>query len=1313
MKINKALAIVISLSVVLISSAVGLSTFRDNDNEKFFKELTVIYQQYDNNINRDEIEKNEFAINRLIVSNYDGRSYGEIDRAYDKENSFAVLQFDSPKSTENAYNQMQADGYIVDADGFASVDSYEAGELHPIGSQTVGTKQFIQSYGMARDDVLVAVIDTGVMLDHPDLQDRFYNSGYDFTSDACDNAYYDTGFETESYLHSTFISGIIANNTMDNVKIVPYKIVPFGASEGEVSAILAAINHAVDLGVDVINISVSSYSSRNVYESVINNAVNNGVCVCASAGNRGSKIEGYPAIFSQTITVGALNKSCTAVASYSSYGPQLDFTAPGSRIYSTIPTENGAAGYGEYSGTSFSSPYIASACANIKTMNSEFSKQEVYDILCDFSVDFGEEGRDDYYGNGVPNLSNMIYTDNSSYSLKLPQGELNVFGAKDYTLETQPWRLFANRIEKVTVDDCVNEIGNYCFYGMERADFSLPNINCVGSYAFYGCKKLPDFLFTCDVERIGNSAFGNISESFSIYGYRNTPAESYSLKENINFVSIGCNHNYKIEIIDPEGENEGYTIYTCLVCGDEYIGEYIEPVVVDFGKCGENVSYSLYNTGRLILSGSGEMYSYIDEKSPFEHIKGQIRNVYITEEVSSISPFAFACCSFIESFNSKNDLVKIINGSVYSGDEKALLYAFGEYEMPSSVESINAGAFINSNVSLNDNFVVENDLVYNKNGELVMALPSYSEEVLTVENDIKINDYAFILTEYPNVLRSYSNSLLLGDYSVGYSYDGELVKNNFSFYGYDNTTAYKYALDNGFKANPLNAGECGDNLSWRFNMDTAELCISGTGDMYSYKNTTIPWSDYMNDITSIVIGDEVGSLSVYSFFSANNVKSITVPLSLSVVESQTVWYGCQNVEEVILTGGTGVMPNYGSALRSRLYTYSPWYPSRDNLKSISISKDVKQIGKYAFRECKALKTLTLNDCDMILDGAFYDASNLENITILSKSTLIADNAFDKTAESFTVSAYSDSTVKDFALQNGIAFESIGCEHSRGFSLIGERASCCYDSQVEYRCCDCDYLSYSEFITAQGNGHFVKAIVTTLKGEYISNADVYIDGVLSAKTNNYGRFVAEEIKCEETHFVEIIKDGLCVASGYVETNSSNRSGELSVRFGDYVKDNVVNAKDYAYALKNNFEDKLILDYGKFDKANTVDISRAYSVQYAPDILNVYNEQSPDVEYRRSFYAETNFNRDYRVTQCGFIYGKDMEDDFIVLENVGKYNSNGYQLKISSVTEMYNPTFRMDYGSSSKTGKVSARFFIKYTNGVKDYLVYSDVTSYIYE
>ena len=114
-----------------------------------------------------------------------------------------------------------------------------------------------------------------------------------------------------------------------------------------------------------------------------------------------------------------------------------------------------------------------------------------------------------------------------------------------------------------------------------------------------------------------------------------------------------------------------------------------------------------------------------------------------------------------------------------------------------------------------------------------------------------------------------------------------------------------------------------------------------------------------------------------------------------------------------------------------------------------------------------------------------------------------------------------------------------------------------------------------------------------------------------------------------------------------------------------------------------------------------------------VSSAVDEKNADAPHRRDFYAELYYGREYIIEECGFIYGKNMPDDVFTYENIGYKNPQGLQLKNYVFGDNNMRIKVLTYGSSTKDGYISARFYIKYSNGVKSYITYSDITKYDYE
>lgn len=247
-------------------------------------------------------------------------------------------------------------------------------------------------------NVVVAIIDSGCQLQHPDLKDN-YVEGF--------NAINKNRDPIDENGHGTHVAGTVAaqNNRFGVVGVAPdTKIMPikvFDASgRGSNNYIADAIFWATKSGADIICMSLGSqYPSANI-EKAIRYALDHGVVSFCAAGNSGENSDIlYPAKYELTVSTGAIdiNKNRTM---FSCSGKELDFLAPGADILSTM--NNG--GYAIMSGTSMANPYVV-GCASLLL---SYAKQRGIKL----------KTADDYINSLKPyttKLSHIKYANNKSY----------------------------------------------------------------------------------------------------------------------------------------------------------------------------------------------------------------------------------------------------------------------------------------------------------------------------------------------------------------------------------------------------------------------------------------------------------------------------------------------------------------------------------------------------------------------------------------------------------------------------------------------------------------------------------------------------------------------------------------------------------------------------------------------------------------------------------------------------------------------------------------------------------------------------------
>lgn len=240
--------------------------------------------------------------------------------------------------------------------------------------------------------VNVAVMDTGIDMNHPDLN---VTGGVNIIN-AVKSPDDDNG-------HGTHVAGIVAaqDNSIGTVGVAPnvnlYAIkVLDRKGSGYTSNVIAGIEWAIENDIKIINMSLGSDYKSDSLEVAIGSAAGAGIIVIAAAGNDSSAVD-YPAAFDNTIAVSATDQA-DELANFSSRGPQVDVAAPGVSIYSTY--KNGE--YRTFNGTSMATPHVAGVIAlmveNEPALDINGIKADKLQAAC---TDIGKAGKDENFGYGL------------------------------------------------------------------------------------------------------------------------------------------------------------------------------------------------------------------------------------------------------------------------------------------------------------------------------------------------------------------------------------------------------------------------------------------------------------------------------------------------------------------------------------------------------------------------------------------------------------------------------------------------------------------------------------------------------------------------------------------------------------------------------------------------------------------------------------------------------------------------------------------------------------------------------------------------
>jgi len=301
-------------------------------------------------------------------------------------------------------------------------------------------------------EVVVAVIDTGILSRHPDMAGQLV-SGYDFIADpqtAGDGNGIDPNPEDEgdgggavnSSFHGTHVSGTIAaasNNGIGvagvawNARIMPVRVL--GVDGGTSYDVDQGIRYAAGLSndsgtvpskrADIINLSLGGGGFSQAEQNTINQARNAGVTIVAAAGNEGSITPSYPAAYAGVISVSAVDSQRRAPP-YSNFGSTIDVAAPGGDngvdlngdgypdgVLSATGSDSGFEldfVYSFFTGTSMASPHVAGVIALMKSVNPALTPGDIDALLVlgELSDDLGAPGRDDRFGHGLINAQRAV-----------------------------------------------------------------------------------------------------------------------------------------------------------------------------------------------------------------------------------------------------------------------------------------------------------------------------------------------------------------------------------------------------------------------------------------------------------------------------------------------------------------------------------------------------------------------------------------------------------------------------------------------------------------------------------------------------------------------------------------------------------------------------------------------------------------------------------------------------------------------------------------------------------------------------------------
>ena len=290
--------------------------------------------------------------------------------------------------------------------------------------------------GATGQGVTIAIVDTGIDLNHPDLKDNLVPGYNAITGSEA------AGANQDNNGHGTQVAGVVAAELNDvgivgvayQAKIMPVKAM--GAKGvGYDDAIADGIIWAVDHKAKIINLSLGSENgsyASDILRQAVTYAHNKGCLLIAASGNYDPESQvnpgvSYPASDPKVLAITATDNT-GKVTSYSATGSEVDLAAPGDSIPTDEWSRVEGSGYAYASGTSLAAPFVSGEAALIWSQHPEWSRDQVVQALEEGTKDLGSPGRDNQYGYGLVDVKLALNLINQTLDIRTSPAVINTLG---------------------------------------------------------------------------------------------------------------------------------------------------------------------------------------------------------------------------------------------------------------------------------------------------------------------------------------------------------------------------------------------------------------------------------------------------------------------------------------------------------------------------------------------------------------------------------------------------------------------------------------------------------------------------------------------------------------------------------------------------------------------------------------------------------------------------------------------------------------------------------------------------------------------
>jgi hypothetical protein len=426
------------------------------------------------------------------------------------------------------------------------------------------------------------------------------------------------------------------------------------------------------------------------------------------------------------------------------------------------------------------------------------------------------------------------------------------------------------------------------------------------------------------------------------------------------------------------------------------------------GKCGDTLTWTLTDDGKIVIDGSGDMYDYFYDETPWYSYNYKIKTVVIGDNVTSIGNEAFSRCGNIRRLTIGKSVTSIGQEAFYMCDIRELV-------IPDSVKNIGKKAFYFNqelqSLDLGKGVVTIKDHAFSSCDSLEsLVIPdsvttigdsafSFCENITTITIGKNVSALESMTFYRCDALKSFTVLSRNLDFTSWENRFSTPIPTSCIIYGYNNSTAQSIAVKKGYTFSVLEninpeplSGTCGNNLTWTLT-DKGVLTIDGTGPMYDFPEEGAPWYEDRFSITSVVIGNKVTYIGNQAFAQCANMKQLTIGSGVKTIGANA-FYLCIGLESITI-------PDNVTTLKETAFL------GCTGATEIKLGNGLVTIGDSAFQGCFALESIRIpNSVITIGNGAFYNCKELSSVYIGKNVKTIGILAFWECVNLYTIVVYS-------------------------------------------------------------------------------------------------------------------------------------------------------------------------------------------------------------------------------------------------------------------------------------------------------------------